>query len=343
MKKLFFSVVVMMVSFATFAQVKISTGGGNPDPSSMLEVESSTKGFLPPRMTTSQRDVIQTPAKGLIIFNTDLDCLQFYLGNNSWYSICPSLAIISTNTPTNIGGFSATVGGSISSDGGANITSRGICWSTSPNPDTTDNVLLIGSGLGTYSNTLNGLNSNATYYVRAFAINSAGVSYGSDVSFTTLSSSPIIGGGYSVSGATFQARTSLGSDTPDKAFDGTLTPWHSAQYDKVPWNNPWVRVTLPSARIINRYRLWHRNSPTFEDRLNSWVFQGSNDGVNWVVLDTRNNATPPYPGTSTFASATYGDYSFTNSTPYLYYRIFGTAGNAGHEYTVIGEIQLWGF
>jgi uncharacterized protein (TIGR02145 family) len=70
-----------------FCQVSISADGSNPDPSAMLEIKSTHKGFLPPRMTTVQRDAIINPAEGLVIYNTDVDCIQFFEGI-LWFDIC---------------------------------------------------------------------------------------------------------------------------------------------------------------------------------------------------------------------------------------------------------------
>jgi uncharacterized protein (TIGR02145 family) len=74
------------------AQVKVSSGVGNPDGSSMLEVESTDKGFLPPRMTEAQRDQILNPAEGLVVYNTTLGCLN-YRRNGIWYDLCGTLPI----------------------------------------------------------------------------------------------------------------------------------------------------------------------------------------------------------------------------------------------------------
>ena len=63
---------------ACYGQVGINTT--NPDPSSALDITSTTQGFLPPRMTTAQRDNINNPAEGLFIYNTDSDCFQYYTG-----------------------------------------------------------------------------------------------------------------------------------------------------------------------------------------------------------------------------------------------------------------------
>ena len=55
-------------------------GAATPDPSAMLEVQSTSKGFLPPRMTSAERSAVQNPAKGLIIFNTTLNCVEMNMG-----------------------------------------------------------------------------------------------------------------------------------------------------------------------------------------------------------------------------------------------------------------------
>ncbi|MCP4220478.1 MAG: BACON domain-containing protein, partial [bacterium] len=79
----------------------------------------------------------------------------------------------------------ADSGGAVSSDGGATVTARGLCWNTSGNPTTADTTLSIGSGTGTFSGTLTPLTQSTTYYVRAYAVNSVGTAYGNQVSFTT--------------------------------------------------------------------------------------------------------------------------------------------------------------
>lgn len=79
----------------------------------------------------------------------------------------------------------ASSGGNIISDGGAAVTARGVCWSTSPNPTTADAFSSNGTGPGIFSSTITGLGIGITYYVRSYATNSAGTAYGSAISFTT--------------------------------------------------------------------------------------------------------------------------------------------------------------
>jgi hypothetical protein len=89
---------------------------------------------------------------------------------------------------------SATTGGSLISDGGASITYRGVCWSTTANPTLTSSKTMDGSGTGIFTSQITGLTAGTTYHVRAYAISSVGAAYGNDVSFTTSPASfPTIG------------------------------------------------------------------------------------------------------------------------------------------------------
>jgi len=76
-------------AFSVNAQsVGINADGSEPDNSAMLDVSSTSKGFLPPRMNTTQRNSISSPVEGLVIYNTDEKTLNIYNGN-SWDSIIP--------------------------------------------------------------------------------------------------------------------------------------------------------------------------------------------------------------------------------------------------------------
>lgn len=98
--------------------------------------------------------------------------------------------VLTTATVTNINSTFATGGGNISSDGGATVTARGVCWSTTQNPTLVDNRTSDGTGTGSFASSMQGLSPSTPYYVRAYATNSAGTSYGSAVTFTTLSLQP---------------------------------------------------------------------------------------------------------------------------------------------------------
>jgi uncharacterized protein (TIGR02145 family) len=79
----------------------------------------------------------------------------------------------------------ANSGGDIASDGGATVTARGVCWSTTQNPTTADTKTTDGTGTGFFISVITGLIPTTTYYVRAYATNSAATSYGKELSFKT--------------------------------------------------------------------------------------------------------------------------------------------------------------
>jgi uncharacterized protein (TIGR02145 family) len=102
-----------------------------------------------------------------------------------------TVPIITTTVISNITQISACSGGIISSDGGSPVTQRGVCWSTSPNPEATGNHTTDGTGAGGFTSNLTDLQPGTTYYLRAYAINNAGPGYGSELSFTTLCATPL--------------------------------------------------------------------------------------------------------------------------------------------------------
>lgn len=90
-----------------------------------------------------------------------------------------------TMTVSNVDQSSAVIGGSISYDGGAPVTDRGVCLATTPNPTVDDICLTAGTGEGDYMAEFFGLTPATLFNVRAFAVNLAGIAYGQQVSFTT--------------------------------------------------------------------------------------------------------------------------------------------------------------
>ena len=79
---LMYLLLVLIIS-GSYAQVAINTDGGNPDISAMLDVQSTTKGFLPPCMSASQMNAINTPPVGLMVYNTTVNSV-FCFNGSSW-------------------------------------------------------------------------------------------------------------------------------------------------------------------------------------------------------------------------------------------------------------------
>lgn len=98
----------------------------------------------------------------------------------------PTIPVLTTAIIADTGQTTATCGGTVTSDGGAPVTSRGVCWSDHPGPEITGLHTVDGTGTGTYSSQLTGLMPNTLYHVRAYASNSKGTAYGNVQSFRTL-------------------------------------------------------------------------------------------------------------------------------------------------------------
>ncbi|MEM9362515.1 MAG: hypothetical protein AAGA43_07770 [Bacteroidota bacterium] len=97
-----------------------------------------------------------------------------------------SIPTLTTNAITGIDANSATSGGNVTNNGGGALLQIGLCWDTNPNPTIADNRTEEDTNDANFTSTMNSLNPNTLYYVRAYASNSAGVGYGNQQSFTTL-------------------------------------------------------------------------------------------------------------------------------------------------------------
>jgi uncharacterized protein (TIGR02145 family) len=97
----------------------------------------------------------------------------------------PVLPVLSTGSVSSVTDSSAVCGGDITDDGGSPITARGVCWNQSGSPDTTDQHTFDGTGAGSFSSSLSGLECGTTYHVRAYATNSVGTAYGDEITFNS--------------------------------------------------------------------------------------------------------------------------------------------------------------
>ena len=106
------------------------------------------------------------------------------------FTTLPVVPTVNTAAVIEIAGKSASCGGIVMVTGGAVISKQGVCWSTKPNPTVADSKTEDGNGSGPYVSVLTNLKGKTTYYVRAYATNSAGTGYGPEVLFTTLVAVP---------------------------------------------------------------------------------------------------------------------------------------------------------
>ena len=99
--------------------------------------------------------------------------------------LAPSIVIETTNENVETTYTSIKIKGKVISDGGSEITSRGICWSTHPNPTINDNTTT--EALNSFTSIIGGLTVNSEYHFRAYATSSAGTGYSENKTFSSLS------------------------------------------------------------------------------------------------------------------------------------------------------------
>ncbi len=165
-------------------------------------VWGETPDFDPRSVTSDRRITLDLGNRsGLGIFNAQLSGLnsntvywvRAFATNNIGTAFGDTVSFITAKLPTvttneniSVLAYNRAAGaGNVTDEGRDEVVSKGVCWSTGPEPTIADSYIISGSGKGAFISTLNGLQANTTYFLRAFAINSAGTGYGSPVAFTT--------------------------------------------------------------------------------------------------------------------------------------------------------------
>ena len=199
---------------------------------------------------------------------------------------------VTTTGVTYITQNTAVCGGNVTSNGGGQVTARGVCWSTNENPTISNSHTTNGTGTGSFTSNLTGLTENTTYYVRAYATNEAGTSYGINRSFTTYPAAPAgaINGLFSVS-ATKKIYFSQGN----LQYQASTNTWRFAenQYDFIGEDNTNISSTYSGwidlfgggtgdnptnhSQDVNDYS-------TFTDWGNNAISNGGNTPNQWRTL-----------------------------------------------------------
>lgn len=131
------------------------------------------------------------PSEGFLVYNISANQPHgfYYWKGNQWVRLVEVYGpAVVTEDITNIDLTSATFNGEVVNEGGGSVSERGFCYDTNPEPDINGTHIPSGSGTGIYSENAVGLTGNMTYYVRAYAKNQAGTSYGNEKTFVTTAS-----------------------------------------------------------------------------------------------------------------------------------------------------------
>lgn len=151
--------------------------------------------------TTKSKDSLTVDGVGLGLFDSSITGLKpgttYYIrayatnsvgtgyGNEVNAAVSAVMPTLTTSLLTILSDSIVSGGGIIQSDGGSQITARGVCWSVNKLPTIADSQTSNGTGSGSFSSLVTGFSPNSTYYLRAYATNSIGTSYGAEISFST--------------------------------------------------------------------------------------------------------------------------------------------------------------
>lgn len=121
-----------------------------------------------------------------IIILTGIDSFgRWTIGSTDASLEAAQIPVVTTDAISSISLTSAISGGNVTDEGSDAVTAKGVCWSTNSSPSIYDDLTSDGTGSGVFTSSISGLNSGETYYVRAYATNSAGTAYGNEIVFTT--------------------------------------------------------------------------------------------------------------------------------------------------------------
>ncbi len=123
---------------------------------------------------------------------------------------------------TGLTSTSAVSGGNAISAGASAVTSKGVCWSTSPDPTVNENKTTDGTGAGAYRSSITGLTPNTTYYVRAYATNANGTNYGAQA---VLVAPPVTTAATTVTASGFTTNWVASSNAINYSLDVSSTPF----------------------------------------------------------------------------------------------------------------------
>ncbi len=258
------------------------------------------------------------------------------------------LPTVTTTIVTNVTSTTATSGGNVTDDGGATVIARGVCWSTSPDPTIDDNKTSDGNGTGAFTSQLTNLTHSTTYYIRAYATNSEGTSYGEQKYFSTLSDGMINGHQYvdlGLSSGLKWATCNVGADSPEDygnyyawgetetkaeyTEDNSVTYGQqlndisgNAQYDAAAanWGGSWRMPTRDEIKELMYNCSW---TPETQNGVDGFKVTGNNGNYIFIPASGYRDGSSSY---------IYGECYYWSSTPHQYSNDYSYILYSDYEY-----------
>lgn len=159
-----------------------------PDPT--VDDECTNDGSGIGEFTSSLNNLLENTTYYVRTYATNATATVY--GEQIIITTLDGLAVVKTDSINNVTATGFTAFGTVVSDCDIPVTARGFCYSTSQYPTIEDEHTIVGKGLGSYMGNIRNLNLGMTYYVRAYATNETGTSYGKQISVTTQDGLPVV-------------------------------------------------------------------------------------------------------------------------------------------------------
>jgi uncharacterized protein (TIGR02145 family) len=253
-------------------------------------------------------------------------------GSQVAFNTITELPSVSTTKPSNIGEVTVQVGGMVVDNGGAELVAKGICYSTNHNPSIIDSRTASGSSIGSWVTIIQGFTPSTTYYVRAYATNIVGTSYGDEMAFRTLNSPYSSGTTTDIDGNVYKT-INIGNQTwmaenlkTTKYSDGTEIPYITSFDSWQLRNTPafcWPNNEIANKETYGALYNWFTVN-TGKLAPNGWHIATIDD---WITLKTYLSNNNYYFGnnTSNIAKSLASSFGWNNST---------VAGSIGNDMSV---------
>ncbi|MCP4353986.1 MAG: DUF1566 domain-containing protein [Desulfobacterales bacterium] len=282
--------------------------------------------------------------------NDFLNTVQIGGDWESTQNITVTLPIVTTSPVSSIVLTSAITGGDVTSDGGAPVTGKGVCWNTSSNPTIDDHYTTDGTGEGGFSSIIEGLNPDTTYYSRAYVTNKMGTAYGEEVYFKTGIAVPetaiidkdaesLIADGISIVTITITIKDGLEQPVPDGTMIQVTTDLGEIKPYSYKTENGQITCHLKASLKLGTANILVKYGADLLDTTQVDMLSGP---IDRLVLTTPSQTVSANSPSSFIQLQTQDAYGHPVAVDtYTIIQLSSTSGNSAQFYTIDPNSQSW--